>query len=212
MCRTNPANNNSRTIRAFIASPWCSTGKGSGPILTQGRDEEQARFASVVLTDPARIGPGRNSSPLPSAWRRDKRPRLNSPSRNPVVDQLPLREIRKLSPSGARPQLSTDYQTSAGRLAPAMFARWSQENFFRYMRQSYSLDSLWTIGPRLFLRRRGSSIRPMGTRWQGPQNGRQPQPQKRGIRGLEPSRPRSKPKRSRPSRSANPVSRKTSNI
>ena len=27
-------------------------------------------------------------------------------------------------------------------MAPAMFARWSQENFFRYMRQSYSLDSL----------------------------------------------------------------------
>jgi hypothetical protein len=60
-----------------------------------------------------------------------------------LSNQLWLREIRKLSPSGRQTAiLSTDYQTSAGRLAPAMFARWSQENFFRYMRQSYSLDSL----------------------------------------------------------------------
>jgi transposase-like protein len=28
-----------------------------------------------------------------------------------------------------------------------MFARWSQENFFRYMRQSYSLDGLIDYGP-----------------------------------------------------------------
>ena len=60
-----------------------------------------------------------------------------------LSNQLWLREIRKLSPSGRLTAiLSTDYQTSARRLAPAMFARWSQENFFRYMRQSYSLDSL----------------------------------------------------------------------
>jgi hypothetical protein len=34
--------------------------------------------------------------------------------------------------------LSTDY----ARLAASMFARWSQENFFRYMRQHYGLDRL----------------------------------------------------------------------
>ena len=80
-----------------------------------------------------------------------------------LSNQLWLREIRKLSPSGRQTAiLSTDYQTSAGRLAPAMFARWSQENFFRYMRQSYSLDSLVDYGRRLFLRRRGSPIRPIG--------------------------------------------------
>jgi hypothetical protein len=42
--------------------------------------------------------------------------------------------------------LSTDYKSSAARLAPAMFARWSQENFFRYMRQSYNLDGLVDYG------------------------------------------------------------------
>jgi hypothetical protein len=60
-----------------------------------------------------------------------------------LSDRLWLREIRKLSPSGRQTAiLSTDYRAAAGRLAPAMFARWSQENFFRYMRQSYNLDSL----------------------------------------------------------------------
>src|SRR5271154_4436039 len=60
-----------------------------------------------------------------------------------MSNRLWLREIRKLSPSGRQTAiLSTDYRAAAGRLAPAMFARWSQENFFRYMRQSYNLDSL----------------------------------------------------------------------
>src|SRR5580658_6392651 len=44
MCRTNPANNNSRTIRAFIASPWCSTGKDTADL--SGRDEEEAHCLS----------------------------------------------------------------------------------------------------------------------------------------------------------------------
>jgi hypothetical protein len=60
-----------------------------------------------------------------------------------LSNQLWVREIRKLNPSGRQTAiLSTDYRAPAARLAPAMFARWSQENFFRYMRQSYNLDSL----------------------------------------------------------------------
>jgi hypothetical protein len=60
-----------------------------------------------------------------------------------LSNRLWVREIRKLNPSGRQTAiLSTDYQAPAGLLAPAMFARWSQENFFRYMRQSYNLDSL----------------------------------------------------------------------
>jgi hypothetical protein len=60
-----------------------------------------------------------------------------------LANQLWLREVRKLNKSGHQTAfLSTDYRTSAARLAPAMFARWSQENFFRYMRQSYNLDGL----------------------------------------------------------------------
>src|SRR6201993_5345739 len=62
-------------------------------------------------------------------------------------NQLLVREFRKLSESGHQAAvISTDFKSSAARLAPAMFARWSQENFFRYMRQSYNLDGLVDYG------------------------------------------------------------------
>ncbi len=58
-----------------------------------------------------------------------------------------LREIRKLSESGHQTAvLSTDYRLDIERLAAAMFARWSQENFFKYMREQYSLDKLADYG------------------------------------------------------------------
>jgi hypothetical protein len=58
-----------------------------------------------------------------------------------------VREFRKRSGSGHQTAiLSTDYQNPAATLAPAMFARWSQENFFRYMRQSFNLDGLVDYG------------------------------------------------------------------
>jgi hypothetical protein len=61
--------------------------------------------------------------------------------------QLWMRELRKLTESGHQSAvLSTDYKSAAARLAPGMFARWSQENFFRYMRQSYNLDGLVDYG------------------------------------------------------------------
>jgi hypothetical protein len=57
--------------------------------------------------------------------------------------KLWVREIRKLTATGHQTSiLSTDCKSAAALLAPAMFARWSQENFFRYMRQSYNLDGL----------------------------------------------------------------------
>ena len=57
--------------------------------------------------------------------------------------QVWVREIRKLTDTGHQTAiLSTDYRSETAHLAGAMFSRWSQENFFRYMRQHYSLDSL----------------------------------------------------------------------
>jgi hypothetical protein len=58
-----------------------------------------------------------------------------------------VREFRKRTDSGHQTAfLSTDYQSPGSLLAPAMFARWSQENFFRYMRQSFNLDGLVDYG------------------------------------------------------------------
>ena len=58
-----------------------------------------------------------------------------------------MREVRKLSQGGHQTSiLSTDYHAGYTRLAASMFARWSQENFFKYMRQHYSLDRLAEYG------------------------------------------------------------------
>ena len=54
-----------------------------------------------------------------------------------------VREIRKLSDGGHQTALlTTNFQAPIGSLAVSLFARWSQENFFRYMREHYSLDRL----------------------------------------------------------------------
>ena len=65
--------------------------------------------------------------------------------------QLPkglwIREVRKLTAGGEQISLvSTHGGLEAEALAAALFARWSQENFFRYMRQNYALDRLVEFG------------------------------------------------------------------
>lgn len=57
--------------------------------------------------------------------------------------ELWVREIRKLTATGHQTSIiSTDFQSDYGTAAVAMFARWSQENFFKYMRQHFNLDRL----------------------------------------------------------------------
>lgn len=54
-----------------------------------------------------------------------------------------LREIRKLTERRHQTAvLATDYRSEFAPLAAAMFARWSQENFFKYTREHYGLDRL----------------------------------------------------------------------
>lgn len=54
-----------------------------------------------------------------------------------------VREIRKLSEGNRQTAiLSTDFISDFTKVAASMFARWSQENFFRYMRQEFNLDRL----------------------------------------------------------------------
>lgn len=65
--------------------------------------------------------------------------------------QLPgklwMREVRKLTASGHQTAiLSTDYHTDLTSLAASMFARWCQENFFKYMREHFNLDRLVEYG------------------------------------------------------------------
>ncbi len=54
-----------------------------------------------------------------------------------------VRELRRLNQDGHQTSiLSTDYRSDLATAAAAMFARWHQENFFKYMRQHYGLDRL----------------------------------------------------------------------
>ena len=60
-----------------------------------------------------------------------------------LSNHLWVREIRKLTDRGHQTAIiSTDYQSDAAPLALAMFARWSQENFFKYAREHFNLDRL----------------------------------------------------------------------
>jgi hypothetical protein len=64
-----------------------------------------------------------------------------------LSNDLWVREIRHLSDKGHQSSiLSTDYRSDLSRVAAALFARWCQENFFKYMRQNYNLDRLVEYG------------------------------------------------------------------
>jgi len=58
-----------------------------------------------------------------------------------------VREIRKLSEQGHQTSiLTTNFQAGLATVAAGLFARWCQENFFRYMREHYGLDRLVEYG------------------------------------------------------------------
>jgi hypothetical protein len=63
------------------------------------------------------------------------------------LNGVKLREVRKLSDDGHQTSIiTTNPILSTVLIALYMFARWSQENFFRYMRQEYDLDRITQYG------------------------------------------------------------------
>lgn len=64
-----------------------------------------------------------------------------------LSNNLWVREIRKLTPKGHQTSIiCTDYRSEMDPMAVAMFSRWSQENFFKYLREHYALDRLIAYG------------------------------------------------------------------
>ena len=58
-----------------------------------------------------------------------------------------VREVRKLAEGGHQVSIvSTNFLGDAASQAAALMARWSQENFFKYMREHYGLDALVEYG------------------------------------------------------------------
>jgi uncharacterized small protein (DUF1192 family) len=77
----------------------------------------------------------------------DRNPSTGAERGTRLSNGLRVRQVRKLSYSGKQTAiLSTNYENDPMRLAASMFARWSQENFFRYMRQHYDLERLAEYG------------------------------------------------------------------
>ncbi len=63
------------------------------------------------------------------------------------LEKLWVREIRKLTGSGHQTAMvATDFHSDRTCLASSMFARWCQENFFKYMREHFNLDRLVEYG------------------------------------------------------------------
>src|SRR5713226_901312 len=58
-----------------------------------------------------------------------------------------VREVRKLGSNGHQVSIvSTNFSGDAASQAVALMARWSQENFFKYMREHFALDALVQYG------------------------------------------------------------------
>jgi len=76
--------------------------------------------------------------------------RLKLAERGTHVGRRPglwVREVRKLGADGHQiPIVSTNFSGDATAQAAALMARWSQENFFKYMREHFGLDALVQYG------------------------------------------------------------------
>jgi len=60
-----------------------------------------------------------------------------------TIDGAKMREIRKRSEDGHQTSIvTTNYILPISKVATDLFSRWSQENYFRYMRQDYDLDRI----------------------------------------------------------------------
>lgn len=65
----------------------------------------------------------------------------NKDTKNP--QEITCREIRKLSKSGHQTSIiTTNYTLSIVEIGQYMFARWCQENFFKYMNENFDIDGL----------------------------------------------------------------------
>jgi len=72
---------------------------------------------------------------------------MNLSERQFEVHGVKMREIRKQNTSSHQTSIiSTNQILTINILAKYMFARWCQENFFRYMRQEYAIDKIIEYG------------------------------------------------------------------
>ncbi len=63
--------------------------------------------------------------------------------KNITLNDVELREVRKKNESSHQTSIiTTNKKLQPITIAAKMFARWTQENFFKYLRQEYDLDRI----------------------------------------------------------------------
>lgn len=98
--------------------------------------EPRAKFSLHAFTD--------DRGRARQYWLADRRVRIAYRDQNNRQRRFGCRQITRLDPdTGHQTQIvTTRAETEVTVLADAMFSRWRQENFFRYMRAHYALDGL----------------------------------------------------------------------
>ena len=88
----------------------------------------------VTVVDPG----GRQEAGKPMTWKLAEKPLALSTGGG---GSLTVREVRRLCDNGHQTSIvTTRTDLPIGTVAERMFARWRQENYFKYMRQEYALD------------------------------------------------------------------------
>lgn len=72
----------------------------------------------------------------------DNQTKMNLCEKPVELNNVPMREIRRLSKGHQTSVITTNKKLSIEMVAIYMFSRWTQENFFKYLRQDYDFDRL----------------------------------------------------------------------
>ena len=132
----------------FAASCWSSIARATVPAFFKEHVERPPHRLHHLPQAPRRAMGRRRSSPSaksPSPVVRNVTMRLAE--RGSLVgsgaDAIWMKEVRKLTAGGHQVSLvGTAYQLEPAELAAALFSRWCQENYFRYMMQHFAIDLL----------------------------------------------------------------------
>ena len=97
-------------------------------VLIEGKETEKLSEPQIVITSEQTNN--KNNIKIKKKYTRKKR-------------QLFIREVRRLTETGHQTSIkSTNYKFSIINIGVYMFARWRQENFFKYMMQNFNIDTL----------------------------------------------------------------------
>jgi len=89
--------------------------------------------------------PGGHSATSPGSWTDATVQYLLAERRVELLKGFAMREVRRLCDNGHQTAIvTTRTDLAIEMVAYRMFERWTQENFFRYMRQHFALDALVT--------------------------------------------------------------------